>query len=51
MSAESLGTLATIYAIGELQNTTMLCEGDMNLLVEVVHFYITKGFDWRFNIV
>ena len=45
MSAESLGTLAMIYVIGELRNKTMLCEGDMNLLVEVVHFCIAKGFD------
>ena len=34
MSAKSLGTLAMIYATGELQNPlplkTMLCEGDMN---------------------
>ena len=34
MCAKSLGTLAMIYAIGELQNPlprkTMLCKGDMN---------------------
>ena len=34
MSAKSLGTLAMIYAIDEVQNPlplkTMLCEGDMN---------------------
>ena len=34
MSAKSLGTLAMIYAIDELQNPfplkSMLCEGDMN---------------------
>ena len=34
MPAKSLGTLAMIYAIGELRNhlprKTMLCKGDMN---------------------
>ena len=34
MSAKNLGTLAMIYAFGELQNPlpceTMLCKGDMN---------------------
>ena len=34
MPAKSLGTLAMIYATGELQpprpHKTMLCEGDMN---------------------
>ena len=34
MPANSLGTLAMVYAIGELQNPlprkTMLCKGDMN---------------------
>ena len=38
MSAKRLGTLAMIYAIGELQNPlprkTMLCEGDLNKPVD-----------------
>ena len=58
MPAKSLGTLAMIYAIGELQNPlprkTMLCKGDMNISVEVNtvvenqvevrHFYKGRGF-------
>ena len=49
MPAESLGTLAMIYAIVELQNPlshkTMLWKGDMNISAsKVMHFYKGKGF-------
>ena len=49
MPAKSLGTLAMIYAIGELQNSLprkkILCAGDMNNPAgRGDAFYITKGF-------
>ena len=49
MPAKSLGRLAMVYAIGELQNSLPLkqcCvkEIRITLLIEVMHFYIAKGF-------